>query len=84
MLGAVISVLLIWLATGVLVYLAINRCINTDYEIDGEIMLITAASGLGINILYVTPFIFQTVDLCSLVYPGKGGGHRLIIYKILT
>ncbi len=50
-LGAVLSVLTIWLATGVLVYLAILRCINPNYEVDGEIMLITAGSGLGINIL---------------------------------
>jgi len=50
-LGAVISVLLIWVLTGVLVYMAIFRIINQDYEIDADVMLITAACGLAVNIV---------------------------------
>ncbi|KAL5509423.1 hypothetical protein EMCRGX_G004796 [Ephydatia muelleri] len=49
--GAVISVLIIWLLTGVLVYEAILRIVNQDYEIDADIMLITATGGVFVNIL---------------------------------
>ena len=49
--GAVISVLIIWLLTGVLVYEAIQRIINQDYEIDADVMLITAVGGVFVNVL---------------------------------
>ncbi|XP_070547005.1 proton-coupled zinc antiporter SLC30A2-like [Ptychodera flava] len=52
--GAVISVLIIWILTGVLVYLAIQRCIDQSYEIDADIMLITAGCGVAINLLLVS------------------------------
>lgn len=49
--GALLSVLLIWVVTGVLVYLAIRRVITRDYEIDGQVMLITAAVGVFFNLV---------------------------------
>lgn len=49
-LGAMISVLIIWLVTVVLVYLAIMRIVNDDYEINALIMMITAALGAVFNI----------------------------------
>ncbi|CAH8541927.1 unnamed protein product [Heterobilharzia americana] len=49
--GALASVLLIWLVTGILVYLAVIRIIHNKYEIDGKIMLITSATGVGVNII---------------------------------
>ena len=49
--GATISVLLIWVVTGVLVYAAILRIVNGDYEVDAPIMLITSAIGVGVNII---------------------------------
>ena len=45
------SVLIIWVLTGVLVYLAVQRVITKDFEINADIMLITAGIGLGVNIL---------------------------------
>ena len=51
MVGAVISVLVIWVLTGVLVYEAILRIIDQNYEIDADIMLITACAGVGVNLL---------------------------------
>ncbi|KJE94718.1 cation efflux family protein [Capsaspora owczarzaki ATCC 30864] len=48
--GAIVSVLLIWALTGVLVYEAVLRVIDTP-EVDGEIMFITALCGLAVNIL---------------------------------
>ena len=50
-LGALVSVLIIWVLTGVLVYLAVQRVITRDFDINADIMLITAGIGLGVNIL---------------------------------
>lgn len=49
--GAVMSVLFIWVLTGVLVYLAVQRILTKQYEIDAQVMLLTASAGLIINIL---------------------------------
>ena len=49
-LGATVSVLMIWVVTGVLVYMAILRVISRDFEIDATAMLITSALGVGVNI----------------------------------
>ena len=49
--GALLSVLTIWLVTGVLVYLAVERLINDDYTIDGTIMLITSGCAVLANIM---------------------------------
>ncbi|XP_044020712.1 zinc transporter 2-like isoform X2 [Aphidius gifuensis] len=49
--GALTSVLLIWVVTGILVYYAIIRLIEKKYEIDTTIMLITSAIGLLFNII---------------------------------
>ena len=50
-LGAIISVLMIWVVTGVLVYMAIQRLITKDYEINAEAMLITSGLGVVVNII---------------------------------
>lgn len=50
-LGALVSVLIIWVLTGVLVYLAVIRVLSNDFTINADIMLITAGTGLGVNIL---------------------------------
>ena len=49
--GALISVLMIWVVTGVLVYMAVERVISKEYEIDATIMLITSGLGVAVNIL---------------------------------
>lgn len=49
--GALISVLAIWILTGILVYLAIDRVITNEYTVEGETMLITAAVAVGFNVL---------------------------------
>ena len=49
--GAVVSVLIIWELTGFLVYKAIIRCIHQDFEVDANIMLITACVGVFVNVL---------------------------------
>ncbi|ELW47643.1 zinc transporter 2 [Tupaia chinensis] len=50
-LGALLSVLSIWVVTGVLVYLAVERLVSGDYEIQGETMLITAGCAVAVNII---------------------------------
>ena len=49
--GAIVSVLIIWLVTGVLCYEAVKRIITNDIEIDADIMLITACVGVFVNVL---------------------------------
>lgn len=53
-LGAFFSVVLIWVVTAILVYLAIQRIVTGEYEIDATVMAITAAVGVGVNILFVS------------------------------
>uniref|UniRef100_A0A9J8BIR9 Proton-coupled zinc antiporter SLC30A8 n=1 Tax=Cyprinus carpio carpio TaxID=630221 RepID=A0A9J8BIR9_CYPCA len=50
-LGALLSVFTIWLVTGVLVYLAVERLIHNDFTIDGTIMLITSGCAVLANII---------------------------------
>ncbi|KAF2363753.1 Cation efflux protein [Trinorchestia longiramus] len=64
-LGAMISVLLIWLITGVLVYAAVERVITMDFEVEADIMIIIAAIGVVMNIV-----------LGLVLHAGSGGhGH---------
>ncbi|XP_051953593.1 zinc transporter 4 isoform X2 [Xyrauchen texanus] len=50
-LSAGISVLLIYILTGVLVNEAAQRTIHQDFTIDGDVMLITAAVGVAVNLV---------------------------------
>ncbi|XP_039537115.1 zinc transporter 8-like [Pimephales promelas] len=50
-LGALLSVVSIWLVTGVLVYLAVERLINDDFTIEGTVMLITSGCAVLANII---------------------------------
>ena len=45
------SVLIIWVLTGVLFYEAVLRVIHRDFEVDANIMLVTAAVGVFVNVL---------------------------------
>ena len=49
--GATVSVLLIWVVTGILVYLAIERCVTGKFELNATIMLITSGIGVLVNIM---------------------------------
>ena len=48
--GALLSVMMIWIVTATLVYLAIQRVISQDYEIDASVMLIMAGLSVVFNI----------------------------------
>lgn len=50
-LGALVSIQLIWLLAGILVYEAITRLINDTGEVEGFLMFIVAAFGLVVNVI---------------------------------
>ena len=50
-LGAIVSVLMIWVVTGILVYMAFTRVLTRDFEIKAEVMLITSGLGVLVNIV---------------------------------
>ncbi|GFS08499.1 zinc transporter 2 [Elysia marginata] len=66
-LGALMSILMLWVLTGILVYSAVQRIIDDDFEINASIMLITAATGVAFNIVLGT-----TLHQHS---HSHGGGH---------
>ncbi|KAL8578435.1 hypothetical protein ACOMHN_014934 [Nucella lapillus] len=72
-LGALVSILMLWVITGVLAYSAVLRIQSGDYEINATIMLITSATGV----------VFNLVLGCTLHQHGhtnasrqRGGGGR--------
>ena len=50
-LGAVVSVLMIWVVTGILVYMAVLRIISGEHEVRSGAMLITSGLGVLVNII---------------------------------
>lgn len=50
-LGALCSILIIWVMTGILVYFAIERIIHQEHDINADQMLIVASLGIGFNIV---------------------------------
>ncbi|CAI4232079.1 unnamed protein product [Auanema sp. JU1783] len=61
-LGALISIIILWVLTAVLVLLAIQRICNGTYDVDPMIMLITASAGVAFNII-----------MAIVLYVGKAG-----------
>ncbi|XP_057953095.1 metal tolerance protein B isoform X2 [Malania oleifera] len=53
-LGALTSVLLIWLISGILIYEAINRILHEMAMVNGKIMFAVAAFGFLINLIMIT------------------------------
>ncbi|XP_034049441.1 zinc transporter 4 [Thalassophryne amazonica] len=49
--SAVLSVLLIYILAAILLYEAVQRTIHQDFNIDGDIMIITAAVGVAVNLI---------------------------------
>ncbi|XP_076639210.1 proton-coupled zinc antiporter SLC30A2 isoform X3 [Colletes latitarsis] len=49
--GALTSVLLIWVVTGILFYLAVERIIHQDFKLDANVMLISSAVGVAVNLV---------------------------------
>ncbi|KAK5935573.1 hypothetical protein CgunFtcFv8_020924 [Champsocephalus gunnari] len=49
--SAVLSVVLIYILTAILLYEAVQRTIHQEFDIDGDVMLITAAVGVAVNLM---------------------------------
>ncbi|XP_034415918.1 zinc transporter 4 [Cyclopterus lumpus] len=49
--SAVLSVVLIYILTAVLLYEAVQRTVHQEFDIDGDVMLITAAVGVAVNLI---------------------------------
>uniref|UniRef100_A0A8B9P3W4 Proton-coupled zinc antiporter SLC30A8 n=1 Tax=Apteryx owenii TaxID=8824 RepID=A0A8B9P3W4_APTOW len=62
-LGALMSMIIVWMVTGVLTYLASMRLLHPDYDIDATVMLIISACAVLANILL------------SLILHQTGHGH---------
>ncbi|NWW05245.1 ZNT8 protein, partial [Oreocharis arfaki] len=62
-LGALMSMIIVWMVTGVLTYLACMRLLHPDYDIDATVMLITSACAVLANVLL------------SLILHQTGHGH---------
>ncbi|CAN9507527.1 unnamed protein product [Ophioblennius macclurei] len=71
-LGAFISVMSIWIVTGALVYLAVERIVHDDYEIDGHVMLVTSGCAVVVNIIMV--YILHH----STTFHAHGSGYQQI------
>lgn len=50
-LGALISVVMIWVITAILVFLAVGRIINQDFEVNATVMLITSGFAILVNVV---------------------------------
>lgn len=68
-LGALASVLSIWVVTGALVYLAAARIISNDYEIEARAMLATSASAVGVNLVYVPRSLIPASSVPTQPWP---------------
>ncbi|XP_018578076.1 zinc transporter 2 isoform X2 [Anoplophora glabripennis] len=68
--GALTSVLLIWVVTGILVYLAVQRIINKNYDIDAKVMLITSGIGVIVNLV-----MGLTLHQHGHTHSGSSHGH---------
>uniref|UniRef100_A0AAY4CGJ9 Probable proton-coupled zinc antiporter SLC30A3 n=1 Tax=Denticeps clupeoides TaxID=299321 RepID=A0AAY4CGJ9_9TELE len=88
-LGALVSVLSIWIVTGVLVYLAIDRIVKNDYEIEGHVMVLTSGCAVVVNIImayilhHSTTFHahgsgYHKIDESGLTPVGHGHSHGLL------
>ncbi|CAG0886985.1 unnamed protein product [Darwinula stevensoni] len=68
-LGALVSILMIWAVTGVLVYMAVIRVIRQDFEVDTDVMLIVSATAVAMNV--ILGLVLH--GMCHL--PGISHGH---------
>lgn len=49
--GALISVLMIWIVTAILFYLAVQRTMERNFDLDATAMLITSGLGILVNVI---------------------------------
>ncbi|XP_014240279.1 zinc transporter 2-like [Cimex lectularius] len=64
-LGALLSISVIWILTGIFIYLAVERLVKADFEIHADAMLIVSAIGIAINII-----------MGCILHTGHGHNHH--------
>jgi len=64
--GALLSVMMIWIVTASLVYLAVQRVIHQDYEIDASVMIIMAGLSVTFNIWSVQRVQCTVKHICRM------------------
>ncbi|KAJ7545925.1 hypothetical protein O6H91_08G016600 [Diphasiastrum complanatum] len=64
-LGALVSIQIIWLLTGILVYEAVDRILHKSQPVDGRLMFLTATLGLLVNLAMIL-----------ILGHGHGHGHK--------
>ena len=64
--GALITVLIIWFVTGVLLYLACQRLVSGDFQVDPNPMIAVASCAVIFNIIL------------GLLLNGQHHGHRCV------
>ncbi|NWX17246.1 ZNT3 protein, partial [Aegotheles bennettii] len=74
-LGALASVLSIWVVTAALVYLAAARIVSNDYEIEARAMLATSAGAVGVNL--VMAYVLHQSPVGHSHGHGTGGYEQL-------
>ncbi|VDK51110.1 unnamed protein product [Anisakis simplex] len=68
-LGATVSIIIIWILTTILIMLAIQRIVNNDLNVDANTMIFTASAGVLFNV------IMGMVLKCSRHSHSHGIGH---------
>lgn len=71
--SAVLSVMLIYILTAVLLFEAVQRTMSQDFDIDGDVMLITAAVGVAVNL--IMGFLLNQSGHVHSHGHGHGHGH---------
>lgn len=74
--GALTSVLMIWVVTGILVYMAVERLSTGVFDLNAEIMLITAGIGVLVNIVMGISLQIGGVPHGHSHGGGGGGGKE--------
>uniref|UniRef100_A0A1I7WZI7 Zinc transporter 2 n=1 Tax=Heterorhabditis bacteriophora TaxID=37862 RepID=A0A1I7WZI7_HETBA len=70
-LGAMISIIILWVLTTVLVLLAVERIVHNQIDVNANPMLITAGAGVGFNIIMAVVLHYGTGGHGH----AHGGGH---------
>ena len=73
-LGALITVMIIWFVTGVLLYLAVQRLATGDFDVNPNPMIVVASCAVIFNI--VLGFLLRGVPHSHGHSHGAGGGHH--------
>uniref|UniRef100_A0A914H7B4 Zinc transporter 2 n=1 Tax=Globodera rostochiensis TaxID=31243 RepID=A0A914H7B4_GLORO len=78
-LGALSSILVIWVLTGALLYLAILRIIDHEYEVEPNTMMLTAGIGVCFNVLIgaLLHLVWHTAGSNNVMAHTHGHAHSL-------